>query len=120
MTTVSPTISLQGDGSILVVWAGLAASGDDGAPVSFPDLPDRTVAFEGGWGTSVAVKLVASLEPASPSVFHDVTDGQGNAISKIANGAEAIAEDMMWFKPLATAGSGGAVNVRMKFRGRPR
>ena len=120
MTTVTPVISLQGDGSILVVWSGLSGSGDDGAPVELPEHPDKTVQIDGTNTGSPTVEMRGSLDGTT---YVALTDGQGNAITKSlsAPSIEAIAENPRYTKPVMTAGTGGAaVNVRMLCRGRKR
>lgn len=120
MTTVPAVLSEVGKSGILVTWSGLAASGDDGAPVELPDHPDKTVQIDGTNTGSPTCVLEGSIDGTT---YVALTDGQGNAISKTLSAAsiEAVAENPRYIRPRLSAGAGGAaVAVRLLCRGRNR
>lgn len=105
MTTRIPTIQYAPNGSrngALIQWAGLL-NGDDGAAVESMDYAERTVQIEGTFGSGGSVTLRGSNDGAN---FRDLTDPQGNVITKGAAGLEVIAEGPRYVRPYVTAGDG--------------
>lgn len=87
---------------VLAVWSGLL-NGDDGSPFVVPDWADRTVQFDGTFGVGGTIKLQGSNDNVT---YFDLTDPQGNAISKTAAGLEVAEEAPLYIKPIVTAGDG--------------
>jgi len=106
------------DGSVYyAVWTALL-NGDSGSPVSGAEWADRTIQFAGTFGVGGSVKLQGTLDadPLSANYF-DLTDGQGNAITKTAAGIESVIELCQWVKPVVTAGDGTtSINATMLMR----
>lgn len=110
MATVNPTITYLNDRrAVKVTWA-LTSADADGAPLgaTLLDFPNRTVYFLGTWGGATAV-----LEGGDGSTYVSLTDPQGNAISKNADGIEGpVAEAPEFVRPrLSVAGAGAEVTV---------
>lgn len=104
MATRAATVDLLNFGSMvkLVLWDGLL-NGDVGAAVEIPDFSDKTVTFEGTFGTGGTIVFQGSNDGSN---WYSLTDGQGNAISKTAAGIEAVAENPRYIRPSVTAGDG--------------
>lgn len=110
MAVIAPVVKIleKGDGSILAVkWSDLTTTNTSGTPVSAVEWADRTIQFTGTFGVGGTIKLQGTLDedPAS-SNYYDVTDPQGNAVSKTAAGIESITEIVRWIKPVVTSGDG--------------
>ena len=104
MATINPTIERSGDGSIMyVTYEALTTTNADGAPIRFDEWADRSVQFVGTWGTGGTVKWQGSNDGAT---WVDLTDPQGNAISKGANSLEAVLEITRYARPFVSAGDG--------------
>lgn len=84
------------------VWTGLL-NGDTGAPIQVLDFGDMTVTVEGTFGSGGTIKLRGSNDGTN---YYDLTDPQGNAISKSAAGIEAVIEAPVYVRPEVTAGDG--------------
>lgn len=112
MATVNPTITaINGSPDMKkIVWV-LTSTNADGAPLgaNFVDYSERTVYFLGTWGGATAV-----LQGGDGSTYLPLTDPQGNAISKTADGIEAVSEVPEFVRPnLTTPGTGATVTVTM-------
>lgn len=86
-----------------------------GDRVAYPNAPDKSVQFDGTFGTAT-VALEGSNKPDPTSAdgadWFPLTDPQGNAISKTAAGGEAVIEAVRWVRPrLTTPGAGATINV---------
>jgi hypothetical protein len=105
MAVVTPTITkLGGDDSVVkVVWANMA-NGDTGAPFAFVQWADRTVHIAGTFGTGGTAQFKGSNNAGTSYIA--LTDPQGNAISKTAEGIEAVTEIVELARPEITAGDG--------------
>lgn len=86
----------------IIGWTGLL-NGDTGAAVEMVDFADKTVTFTGTFGAGGTIKLQGSNDNSN---WFDMTDGQGNAISKTAAGMELVAEGPRYIRPSVTAGDG--------------
>lgn len=104
MATVTPTVTfIGGDKAVVqVVWANMA-NGDTGAPFEWVDWADRCIHFSGTFGTGGTVKLRGSNTGTN---YLDITDAQGNAISKTAEAIEQCVEVTRYTRPEVTAGDG--------------
>lgn len=113
MATITPTKSPlnTSDGRALVwTWASMA-NGDTGAPVEWGQYADRSIQFDGTFGTGGTIKWQVSNDGTN---WFDATDPQGNAISKTAAALEQVAEATRWARPNVTAGDGTtALNARL-------
>jgi hypothetical protein len=104
MATITPTIERSGDGSILYyTYETLTTTNADGAPIPFAEWADRSVQAVGTWGTGGTLKWQGSNDGAT---WVDLTDPQGNAISKGANFIEGVLEITRYARPLISAGDG--------------
>lgn len=102
MATRTFTATTLGDRSVDVVWTGLL-NGDDGTPVEFFDLPEKTVAVTGTFGAGGTIVIEGSNDGTN---YFTLTDLQSTAISKTAAALEAIAECPRYIRPRVTAGDG--------------
>lgn len=96
----------------IVAWAALA-SGDDGLPLEYAQLADRTVqaggTFDGG-----TVVIEGSVDGVT---YHTLTDPQGNALSFTSGGLEAITEVVAYIRPRVTGGGAGtSINANILMR----
>lgn len=109
MATVNPVITdLSGNGQTLkFVWT-LTTANADGAPIDskYSEHSDRTVYFLGTWGGATA-----ALQGGDGSTWLPLTDPQGNAISKTADGIEMVTEIPETTRPALTAVGAGATIV---------
>lgn len=114
MTVRSLANAAQGQHARLVTWTALA-NGDTGEPFQNTDYgAEATVTFEGTFGTGGTIKLRGSNDGTN---YYDLTDPQGNAISKTAAGIELVAEAPLYIRPEVTAGDGTtALQCRILFR----
>lgn len=95
--------NLHGGGNVnLVAWTALA-NGDTGEPYESLDYGDLSVTFEGTFGAGGTIKLRGSNDGSN---YYDLTDPQGNAISKTAAGIEQVVETPRYIRPEVTAGDG--------------
>jgi hypothetical protein len=121
MAVITPVVKTigTGDGSLIsVVWTALTTTNTSGTPVPAAEWADRTVQFAGTFGAGGTVKLLGTLD-ANPlsSNYIDLTDAQGNAISKTALSIEAVVELCQWVKPFVSAGDGTtSINVTLLMR----
>lgn len=100
-------------GGYLVEWSGLL-NGDTGQPFE-GSAGDRSIHFSGTFGAGGTVKMRGSNTGTN---YLDLTDPQGNAISKTAEGVEAISENTRYMRPEVTAGDGDtALKASMFVRG---
>lgn len=105
MAVVNGTVAHDGpsDGCVEVItWANMA-NGDTGAAANWAKYQDRSVTFTGTFGTGGTIKLQGSNDGTN---WFDLTDPQGNAISKTAAGLEQVQEATLWVRPNVTAGDG--------------
>lgn len=106
MSTITPTLERSGDGSVIkVTWADMA-NGDDGSPFEWIQYADRSVHFSGTFGAGGTVKWQGSNISVADATFIDLTDPQGNAISKTAASIEQVTEVTQWARPKVSAGDG--------------
>jgi hypothetical protein len=104
MATINPTIERSGDGSILYyTFTGLTTTNDNGAPIPFAEWADRSVQAVGTWGTGGTLKWQGSNDGTN---WVDLTDPQGNAISKTSNFVEGVLEITRYARPFVSAGDG--------------
>jgi len=107
MATISPTYTYlaatnrHSTGGIVVQWTPVT-SADTCAAADIVDYADRSVQVSGTFD-SATVKLQGSNDGTN---FVDLTDPQGNAISKTAAALEAVMELTAYTKP--TFSGGGA------------
>jgi hypothetical protein len=92
------------------LWTPLA-NGDDGAPISLAGVGDVTVQFKGTFGVGGTIILEGTLDTAAQVIagtatWFQLTDPQGNAISKTAAGIETVMENCTHVRPRVTGGDG--------------
>lgn len=108
---ISPTYQVFPGGRhssniIRVTWANVTENDTCGL-MECGDFADRSVQFVGTFGGATA-RLQGSNDGTN---FVDMTDPQGNAISKSAASLEAITEQTYALKPTFSGGSGQSVTV---------
>lgn len=105
MATIQPTINdISGEGSVRkITWALLTTTNADGAPMDWIQWADRCIQFTGTFGVGGTIKLQGSNDGTN---WSDLTDPQGNAISKAAASIEAVSEITQWVRPFVSAGDG--------------
>lgn len=104
MTTISYTKSRPPAGNdhyTLVTWPSLAA-GDEGLPLEFAQLADRTVQVAGDLD-GATVQIMGSINSVD---YHTLTDPQGNALAFTLPGLEAVTELVAYVKPVIVGGGG--------------
>ena len=115
MATVTPTVEdIAGDGSVRKITWTLTSANNDGALVKMAQWADRSVTFQGTWGTATA-----GIEGSNDggTTYIALADPQGNPISKTADSVEAVLELTELMRPrLTTPGSGATVKVVMLCR----
>lgn len=107
MAVRSVTATPFGMNCILYEWLGLL-NGDTGEPVDLGEYGDITVTLEpdptsGAFGAGGTIKLQGGNVAGSA---YDLTDPQGNAISKTVAAIEVVSESPRWVFPNVTAGDG--------------
>lgn len=103
------TLTRLADGKVLkIVWTLTSADATgDSASHHLLDYPHRTVYFLGTWGGATAV-----LEGGDGTTSVGLTDPQGNAISKTADGIEGpVQERPEFIRPRLSAAGVGATIV---------
>lgn len=111
-TPRTPSGNMIGGDAQYFVWAGL--DGDDtGVPVKVATCKRMTAhVFSSTYGSST-VTIEGTNDPAyaTSGEWVGLTDPQGNAISKTADGIEAIEEQVAWIRPKTASGTGASVSV---------
>lgn len=105
MATVKPVISdISGEGSVRkIVWGPLTTTNADGSGMDWIQWADRCIQFDGTFGAGGTIKLQGSNDGTN---WIDLTDPQGNAISKAAASIEAVSEITQFVRPFVSAGDG--------------
>lgn len=105
MAAIAPVISnASDDGSVMkITWETLTTTNDQGTPLSIPKFIDKTVTVTGTFGAGGTVKFQGSNDGTN---WYDLSDPQGNAISKTAAGIEAVQENPWKIRPFISAGDG--------------
>lgn len=119
MAVRSVTVTPLGPNCLLIEWRGLV-NGDTGEPVDLQEYGDCTVTFDANAGDSEAFGVGGTIKLRGGNdgvAYYDLTDPQGNAISKTAAGIELVAEAPKWARPEVTAGDGTTrLSCRIKAR----
>lgn len=104
------TVPLPKD-AVLFTWSGL--DGDDtGVPVDVSSCVQLTAhVYSSTYGSSTVTVEGSNDTLASSSEYAPLTDPQGTAISKTADGIEAVEEHPKWFKPRTASGTAANVAV---------
>lgn len=112
--TVAPTKTDKEGRTYLHKWS-LTTANPIGDAISIPGASDRTVQFIGAtWGGATGV-LEGSLDGGT--TYAGLTDPQGNAISKTADGLEAVTENCLLIRPqLSVVGTAAVVDVYLLSR----
>ena len=110
----NPTITdIGGDGSVKLFTYALTTADHTGTGLEWAQWADRSVTFTGTWGGSTA-----GLEGSNDgTTWIALADPQGSAISKTANGIEAVLELTRYVRPrLTVVGTGAAVTASILCR----
>lgn len=112
MATINPDVdhTQADDGSVLVItWETLTGTNDNGKSVVIPKFSDKTVTITGTFNTTT-VKLQGTNDPLSvadgSANWFDLTDPQGNAISKSSAAMEQVTENPLRIRPYISASAG--------------
>lgn len=84
------------------------ANGDTSAPISIPDLADKTVTFTGTFGTGGSVTLEGSNDNTN---WFALKDPSSTAITKTAAGMSAVLEHPLFLRGRVTAGDGATALI---------
>lgn len=105
MATVNcTTTDISDDGSVKrIEWTPLTTTNADGIKVAISKFADKSVTFTGTFGAGGTVKLQGSNDGSN---WFDLTDPQGNAISKTSAALEAVTENTQYIRPFVSAGDG--------------
>jgi hypothetical protein len=109
MATVAGTpsaLSAFGSRANIITWTPLTAADPAGDVFEIGGSILDSVQFSGTWNGATAV-LLGSNDNVT---FFTLTDPQGNAISKTADGLEQIEENVRYIKP-STSGGGGSQSI---------
>lgn len=101
-TATISRITTWGDESHVISWTGLL-NGDTGSVIEMPGSSDRSVQFNGTFGSGGTVQIEGSNDGTNYVVL---TDPQGNNISKTSASIEMITELTRYIRPRVTAGDG--------------
>lgn len=115
--SAAPTITRQvgrNDGSVMqATWTFTGVASEVGPALDgFSEWADRTVQFVGTWN-GATVLLEGSIDGTN---YFTLTDPQGNAISKTADGGEAITEIVNKVRPRCSAGAVTALTISLLLR----
>jgi hypothetical protein len=109
MATINPTITRNGDHSILkFTFEGITTTNTVGAAVPFAEFADRTIQLVGTFGAAATVVWEGSNNGVD---FATLTDPQGNSISKTSAGIETIMEITEWARPRLASGGDGSTDI---------
>ncbi len=110
-TPRTPTTTAMPKDAVLYTWAGL--DGDDtGVPVDVSTCRQLTAhVYSSTYGSSTITVEGSNATAATTSEWVGLTDPQGNAISKTADGIEAIEEQVRFFRPKTASGTSADVAV---------
>lgn len=86
----------------VLTWAGLLQT-DNGNAYEVLDYNDLCIQFFGTAGAALALKFQGSNDGTN---WEDLTDLQGNAISKTGAAIEQVSEAPRYVRPLVTGGDG--------------
>lgn len=106
MATAALTVTdLSQNGQVMKFTWPLTTANPDGQPIpaKFAEFADRTVYFFGTWGTATA-----AWQGGDGVTYVNLTDPQGNAISKTADAIEAAVEVPEISRPNLTSVGAGA------------
>ena len=113
MATITFSVSYVGS-NLVVSWAAMAG-GDVGAAFNHPGpYGVASVQYVGTWGSST-LTFQGSNDGTN---YVTLADPQGNALSKTADGLEAILEGAVYYRPNFGAGTGTGLTVTLAFTGR--
>lgn len=119
MATISPTYtkleSERNSANMLVITWTPVTEADTCAPAACGDFADRSVQFDGTFG-GATVKLQGSN---NGSAYADLTDPQGNAISKTSAALEAVMELTAYTKPVISGGTSQSLTITLIGRRQP-
>lgn len=107
MATIPAKFEKFDDGVVLASWQDITEA-DTGAPVNMARHPDRTVQVVGDFTTSGAITMEGSNDGSTFGTLHDLA---GNDLVLTDSTPKAIAENPLYIRPRATAGTAVAMDV---------
>ncbi len=84
-------------------WSPLTTTNADGQPTSYAGSGQRTIQITGTWGTGGTCVVQGSADGVN---WFTLVDPAGANLSLTANGYKAIRDDVVFVRPLVTAGDG--------------
>ena len=111
MATITPTITAvgRGDGSTLqIVWTPVTES-DTCAPISFPEMSDKSIQVLGTFG-GCSVAMNGSNDGTTYAALRDPSS---TTIAISAAGIKAVLENTMFLQPSPSGGSGQSITINM-------
>ena len=100
--TLTPMTEFNERNCHVILWTPLTAANPNGTAIQMGGSSDRCVQMVGTFG-SATVKLQGSIDGTN---YFDLTDPQGNAISKTSAAGEQIMELTRYIKPVSSGGDG--------------
>lgn len=88
-------------------WA--MTSADTGVGVSLPNFPDKTITVTGTWGSATLV--VQGANEDVDASYINMTDPQGNAISKTSDFIEALLENPLFIRVKTSGGTNSVLTA---------
>lgn len=119
MATVNPVVTeITPDNSVIAVtWSNLTTTNANGAWIPAANFADRSIQFDGNFGTGGSITLQGSNDASAPTNVFPLSDPQGNAITKTAAALEQVLEVTRWVRPFVSAGDGTtSINARLIIR----
>lgn len=114
MATIAASQVVMADGVVVTTWASVTEA-DTGRAVGMARFPDRTVQVTGDFTTSGAITLEGSNDNVT---FGTLNDHNGDALVITDSVPRLIAENTLYIRPRATAGT--AVSMTVVIVGAPR
>lgn len=104
MATDSPTVTNNGDFTVITYTYSGLDNGDDGAPIKAVTFPTKSVQVSGTFGTGGNVVIEGSNDGTT---YASLSDTAGNALATITAAAiEDIAENTVYLRPRVSNGDG--------------
>lgn len=95
-------------------WVNLTES-DTADAVEVPFHSDKTFEVTGNFGTGGTLRAQGTIDE-DQGAFHNLTDAQGNAIGLTSAGVKEVLQNVAFFRPAVSAGTGVSVTARLMAR----
>jgi hypothetical protein len=118
MSTVTPKIIRETDGSGYAIWSGIV-TGDTIVAAKIPTCyPHKTVAVTGTFAGGTSVGLTGSMDNSTFLATYSAggSVAAGSSIASVASAGDAvIAENFRYWKPTIASGSADSITVTITF-----